>query len=152
MLKIRDSSLSFQDRGTVEAIMGAYRAMDRRLNDLLARDGLTRPQFLALKAVAENGRTPMNKISDCMSVTPSNVTGIIDRLVSVGYLKRGEREGDRRKIMMELTDKGISLYNKVYTTYEEFLESILNQMTQKERREIKKHLAKLEKAITNADL
>jgi DNA-binding MarR family transcriptional regulator len=152
MLKIRNSSLSADDRGTMEAIMGAYRAMDKRLNELLARDGLTRPQFLALKAVAENGRTPMNKISDCMSVTPSNVTGIIDRLVSNGFLRRGEREGDRRKIMMELTGKGASLYNKVYSSYEEFLESILHQMTLKERQEIKKHLVKLEKAITNADL
>ncbi|MGC8561627.1 MAG: MarR family winged helix-turn-helix transcriptional regulator [Thermoplasmata archaeon] len=140
------------ENGTVEALRNTYRTLDRRITSLLSARGLTRPQFLALKVVSDGVSVPMNKISDYLSVTPGNVTGIIDRLVKSGILRRKGKAGDRRKIMIELTRKGKETYMNVLSSYTSFLEKVLQELNAKERRELKKHLTKLEEALNRADI
>ena len=41
-----------------------------------------------------------------MYVTPSNITGIIDRLERKGLVERIRKEGDRRVALITLTDNG----------------------------------------------
>ncbi len=152
MRNITKQSFGEADHETVEAIRNTYRAMDRKITALLAVNDLTRPQFMALKAVSEGGAVPMNKISDCLSVTPGNVTGIIDRLVRGGMLKRSGKEGDRRKIMIGMTKKGEDTYRRVLSAYSEFLGKVLSQLSQTEREELKEHLTKLEEAIESVKI
>lgn len=139
------------ENGIVEALRNTYKILDRRITSLLSERGLTRPQFLALKVVSDGGSVPMNKISDCLSVTPGNVTGIIDRLVKSGFLRRKGKAGDRRKIMIELTKSGRETYMNVLSAYTSFLEKVLQEMNIEERRELRKHLIKLEEALNRVD-
>jgi DNA-binding MarR family transcriptional regulator len=49
---------------------------------------------------------PMNTISCALSCDASNVTGIVDRLLSQGYIVREEKPEDRRVKMITLTTSG----------------------------------------------
>lgn len=152
MRKHTESSDEGLDNETIEVLRNTYRTLDRRVTSLLSAKGLTGPQFLALKVVSDGGSVPMNKISDCLSVTPGNITGIIDRLVKGGILRRSGKEGDRRKIMIKLTRKGKETYKSVLSAYSDFLETVLQELNVRERGELKKHLIKLEEALNRAKI
>ena len=48
----------------------------------------------------------MSEISRFLMVSNGNVTGIVDRLVSDGFVARSQRNGDRRTSFISLTRKG----------------------------------------------
>ena len=84
-----------RSRETYNALMSAYKASIRSIAADLSREGLTPSQFSLLRALAKNGPMPMNKISSEMLVTPPNITGLIDRLESKGFIKRTARKEDQ---------------------------------------------------------
>ena len=134
--------------GVAEAIIATYRTLLRESEELLAEEDLTRPQFQALRCVAEEGSTRMKGISDKLSVTPANVTGIIDRLESKGLLKRTAHLGDRRATNIELTPKGVALQARVSSRYREFMRSSLNVLSREEQAELSEILTKLRQGMS----
>ena len=48
----------------------------------------------------------MSEIARFLIVSNGNVTGIVDRLVSEGFVARSQREGDRRTSFITLTRRG----------------------------------------------
>ncbi|MEI9913772.1 MAG: MarR family transcriptional regulator [Candidatus Saccharibacteria bacterium] len=54
----------------------------------------------------------MKSLAKFMSCDPSNVTGIIEQLVSEGFVDRKESLNDRRIKTVSLTNKGLALRDK----------------------------------------
>ena len=74
---------------------------------LLAEEkGITRIQLYALYLIYERDELAMHELASFMQCDASNVTGVVDRLVSQGIVKRKENPKDRRFKLLELTDKG----------------------------------------------
>ncbi|MDG6988644.1 MAG: MarR family transcriptional regulator [Nitrososphaerota archaeon] len=135
---------------TYGAILSAYRAMARRIAEMLSEEGLTQPQFQALRVVAKKGTVCMREISDEMLVTPANITGIVDRLESRGLLMRTGRKGDRRTTDIELTPKGRALQERVAERYGEFVQNALRVFTPAEQRTLRELLVKLQEAMAQS--
>lgn len=69
--------------------------------------GLTRMQAFVLYSVYKHGDClVMGKVAEAMHCDASNITGIVDRLVSNGFLVRRENPQDRRMKSLHLTEKG----------------------------------------------
>lgn len=67
---------------------------------------LTTMQVAALYSVAQHGELPMGKVAGVLHCDPSNVTGIIDRLVTHKLVTRTECPEDRRAKTISLTAEG----------------------------------------------
>jgi DNA-binding MarR family transcriptional regulator len=70
---------------------------------------LTSPQMLALETLVEELRTSggglsLSELSTRMGLSHSTVSGIVDRLEAREFLRRTQREDDRRFIEIQLTD------------------------------------------------
>ena len=87
----------------------------RRIVSLIYKDskkmkkefGVTGPQSLVIKMLFSSEEDMSSAIlSRHLCVTPSNITGIIDRLEEKDLVKRVRRSGDRRKYFLILTEKG----------------------------------------------
>ena len=52
--------------------------------------GLTLAQLKSLFLITSKGSTNFRKLAEALGVTPSNVTGIVDRLVEQGLVSRTE--------------------------------------------------------------
>jgi DNA-binding MarR family transcriptional regulator len=52
---------------------------------------------------------PMGRLAEALACDASNVTGLIDRLESRGFVQRHPSAGDRRIKVLELTPAGIRL-------------------------------------------
>ncbi|REB08716.1 MarR family transcriptional regulator [Sporosarcina sp. BI001-red] len=70
------------------------------------RNGLTVPQLKALYRVSSKPDQGLVELAESLKLTNSTVSGIVDRLVKNGLLKRHHQEGDRRAVVINLTEEG----------------------------------------------
>ncbi|MFO7877239.1 MAG: MarR family transcriptional regulator [Desulfovermiculus sp.] len=90
--------------------------------------GLTGPQSEALRILEDYGPISSAALSRKLYVTPSNVTGIIDRLEKKGLVERIRKPRDRRVSLITLTEKGDMLYQSLPASIEGKLISGLHDM------------------------
>lgn len=96
--------------------------MDLRSRQLEKSVGLTVPQLVVLKEVADAGLIPIGQIARQVSLSQATVTNIVDRLEQRGAIARKRAETDRRKVFVELTPAGSELLERSPTILqEEFL-------------------------------
>lgn len=79
------------------------------LMKLAEKYDLTVVQLHSLGAMNPGVAIPMNELSCILLCDASNVTGIVDRLLSQGYIKREENPADRRVKLITLTSTGEKL-------------------------------------------
>jgi DNA-binding MarR family transcriptional regulator len=68
----------------------------------------------------------MSEISRFLMVSNGNVTGIVDRLVSDGFVVRSQRHGDRRTSFISLTRKGSSVFAEMAAAHEKWVDEVLS--------------------------
>lgn len=73
------------------------------------RYGLTGPQIAILRILDHRGPMSSADLSRKLFVTPSNITGIIDRLEKKELVERIRKPRDRRVALITLTEKGTDL-------------------------------------------
>jgi MarR family 2-MHQ and catechol resistance regulon transcriptional repressor len=129
-------------------VIETYKLMHRRTFELASKEGLTQPQFSALRVIARNGAMLMRDISEKMFVTPANLTGIVDRLEQKGLVRRSSRQGDRRATVIDLTPKGSMLQERVATRYSEFVHRALGALTAEEQQKLRYLLEKLQREMS----
>jgi DNA-binding MarR family transcriptional regulator len=83
------------------------------IGDIAEEYGLTVVQTHALYILHNTGGLPMGHVAGALHCDPSNVTGIIDRLVAQQLVGRQEDVNDRRTKRLEITDKGRSIIEKL---------------------------------------
>jgi DNA-binding MarR family transcriptional regulator len=67
----------------------------------------------------------MSEISRFLMVSNGNVTGIVDRLVSDGFVARAQRNGDRRTSFISLTRKGRAAFADMAAAHESWVDELL---------------------------
>ena len=102
-----------ENESVVKDIVGSIRKLVRAVyldSQKMSRQfGLTGQQSVVLRLLLNNGSMSSADLSRLMYVTPSNMTGIIDRLEKKGLIQRMRKEGDRRVALISLTDMGKKL-------------------------------------------
>jgi DNA-binding MarR family transcriptional regulator len=93
----------------VESIRRLVRAEALDSKKMSRQFGLTGPQSLVLRLLVKNGALSSADLSRQMYVTPSNITGIIDRLEKKVLVERIRKQGDRRVALITLTQSGQEL-------------------------------------------
>ena len=88
--------------------------------------GLTGPQSLVLRLLIKKGALSSADLSRQMYVTPSNITGIIDRLEKKGLVERIRQQSDRRVALITLTQSGQKLGKTIPDPIEK---KIVNQLS-----------------------
>jgi len=71
----------------------------------------------------------MSEISRFLMVSNGNVTGIVDRLVSEGFVVRSQRDGDRRTSFVSLTRKGRAAFADMAGAHERWVDELLAGVT-----------------------
>lgn len=116
-LKDRGVAMNPDNEGVIKDIVGSIRKLVRAVyldSQKISRQfGLTGPQSIVLRLLWNNGSMSSADLSRLMYVTPSNMTGIIDRLEKKDLIARARKEGDRRVALITLTDKGKSLSENI---------------------------------------
>jgi DNA-binding MarR family transcriptional regulator len=110
---------------------------------------LTIAQVKSLFFIANQGQVNFRKLAAALNVTPSNVTGIIDRLVEQDLVSRTENPQDRRMLILRLTDKGNTLVNNLRVRSTTQMSLILNEMSAADLTLILRGVSRLSGAVAN---
>jgi len=106
-----------ENESVIKDIVGSIRRLVRSVyldtQKLSRQYGLTGPQSGVLRSLVHHGSSSSADLSRMLYVTPSNITGIIDRLERKGLVERIKKEGDRRVALITLTKEGTRLGKKM---------------------------------------
>lgn len=94
---------------------------------------ITVPQIAILHLLKDMHKCKMSQIAKFLNITTSAATGIVDRMVRSGFLKRVREAGDRRIINIKLTQKGERTINTIFKEREKMMMDIFKHFTSKER-------------------
>jgi DNA-binding MarR family transcriptional regulator len=74
----------------------------------LAQDtGLTVPQLLVMRAIDDLGaEATLSRVTSAVHLSPSTVSGVVERLVRAGLVTRAQSERDRRVWALTPTERG----------------------------------------------
>lgn len=110
----------------------------------LAEDhDLTVMQLYTLCSMTPREPIPMNTISCMLFCDASNVTGIVDRLLSQGYIAREEKPEDRRVKMITLTLKGEKLRKDILNELAQYELPEFQQLSLAQNAELKSILSQI---------
>ncbi|WP_117214975.1 MarR family winged helix-turn-helix transcriptional regulator [Allorhizocola rhizosphaerae] len=87
-------------------LLELQRATHATLQVLVAELGLTGSEINALGNLGDGVARTVSELGAAVGAKPATLTGIVDRLEGRGMVRRGARAGDRRAVVIELTDDG----------------------------------------------
>lgn len=114
----------------------------------LARGLITLPQLWALHQVAEHKTCTMRMLAQALGLKSSTVTGLVDRLVKLGLLKRFNSQADRRVVLAEITSKGRKILEHLHAERHKSVIHMFQYVSQKERAAYLDIIEKIMKALS----
>ncbi len=112
----------------IDSIRQLYRTIQLDSSKMSRKYGLTAPQSSVLRMLSKYGPLASTELSRMLYMTPSNITGIIDRMEKKGLVTRIRQPGDRRVVLLQLTEKGAGLSKTLPDPIEEKLSIHLSNL------------------------
>ena len=116
---------------------------------LFRKVGLSQGGFLILAVLnrdPEEELTP-SELSEKIGVTRATMTGLLDTLAKDGHIQRLQHKGDRRKLVVRLTDKGRKRLDAFLPYYTGELGLLVPNLTEKEQLVLIKLLEKVSRGL-----
>jgi len=95
---------------------------------------LTATQFAAFAKLCEHGAVSQNRLGRLTAMDAATIKGVIDRLREKGIADTRPDPGDRRRLMVELTDHGQQITDEVLQAATQITEDTLAPLSAAERR------------------
>jgi DNA-binding MarR family transcriptional regulator len=121
---------------TVEELIELQRKIDRdrRQYELDAWMSLNLGigQLKTLFFISNRGATTTGKLATALKVTPTNVTGIVDRLLEKKLITRTGDPDDRRVLLLRATPQGDELVAELRQNRRERMSELFNRLSEEE--------------------
>ena len=115
-------------------IMFTQRSFLLNLSKELNKGNVSFAQFFLLGYLANEDYLTMTSISKKMGHSTAAATGLVDRLEKLGYVQRLHAYDDRRKVMVQITRKGIDLVERMREDIVGNLVDLMSGLDQTEKR------------------
>jgi DNA-binding MarR family transcriptional regulator len=112
-----------------------------------AREDLSWQEVRVLRAIGREDCCAMKRLADCICLSLSSATGLIDRLVSKKLVKRDRSSEDRRIVQVELTDEGKALNEEALEAPVDFARGLLKGLNAEEQEALVSLLGKASRRI-----
>ncbi|MCX5383181.1 MarR family winged helix-turn-helix transcriptional regulator [Streptomyces sp. NBC_00083] len=106
--------------------------------------GLYPGQEFLMMYLWDAGATRQSQLIKLLELDPSTVTKMLQRLEQAGYVRRTPDPKDRRASLVEATDDGCVLHERVRDAWTELEEQTLAGLDEAERAELARLLGKVE--------
>ena len=127
-------------------LYAATRAVTRRYGELLAEVQLTYPQYLTLLALWESGEPlSVGALGERLRLDSGTLTPLLKRLETAGVVVRRRDASDERRVLIEVTDEGWALRERVAHVPKELFASLA--FSPKEATELRRLLAKVLESV-----
>ena len=94
--------------------------------------GLTTAQLRVMFYVKEQPGVTAGELANRLSVTPPTISGIVDRLVKLGLIRRDDDSADRRLVRNHLTEIGQASCTRIERGAEVFVRRIMIELNERD--------------------
>lgn len=102
---------------------------------------LTTSQLRVLLCLRTDGGLPAGELACLVGVSPPAMSGLVDRLVRQGLVRREDDEADRRVVRHFLTPEGHVLVGELERVGKAWIERVLRRLTPRELEQVERGLA-----------
>ena len=99
-----------------------------------AKGSISFPQLSALEYICENENCSMRKLARALSSRESTTTGLIDRMIKLGLVRRTRSKKDRRVVLVTSTPKGKKIIRQHSSDRQKTFMSMFKPLTANERK------------------
>jgi DNA-binding MarR family transcriptional regulator len=125
-------------------VVATAQALEKAGQRMFKPHGLTVAQFNILNLLSDQTQgMRASHLSEALIVDRSNVTGLLKRMNSAGYLKELESPNDARQRIVTLSPKGRRLWQRTQAEYVRRLEAFESRIAAGDRRTTEKVLAEM---------
>lgn len=128
------------------------RAVDLHSRHLATTYGLTGPQLVCLRVIAERGPLSPSYLAREVALSQATITGIVDRLSHRQLVTRSRTSSDRRVVTVELTAAGRALIDVAPSPLQERFVARLHGLAQREQENIRDTLAQIVEMMDGEDI
>lgn len=126
-------SIEKQAERLATAISKIIRNIELSYSTVQERRELTKPQMLTLLSIVKTKKCKMSDLSKLTGMALSALTGIVDRLIDKGFVRRERDLEDRRIVKVVATERGTAIANEYYQVYLNDIKKALSRIGLEDR-------------------
>ena len=130
-----------------ELLSQVFRNGRKRLEKELQKISMKPTEIKVLHSISTQRATQMNNLSDSLGITGPWITGVVDDLVSKGYVKKIRSKSDRRMVSLSITPSGSKILSEGMLIYNGLLEEVLSVLPEGGVEELKEILEALNSSL-----
>ena len=108
----------------------------RENNKLILKHDLTLGQFAVMEALYSKGRLSTGEVMEKILTTSGNIPVIVKNLEKDGFITREQDESDKRRFILDLTDKGRDLMDMIVPENLKFMDELISLWDDDEKEEL----------------
>lgn len=108
-------------------------------------------QYKALYKLNQHGSQKVSQLAESLTITPAAATGVTDRLLAEGYVKRERADNDRRIVYITITEKGEEIIQKVTESQKETIHHFFDLLPDEDIEHLRRIFAKMLSNIDHLD-
>jgi DNA-binding MarR family transcriptional regulator len=113
----------------------------------------TLPRFdLMAQLDREPNGLRLSELSKRMMVTNGNLTGLVDRLIEEGYVRRVDDPTDGRASVVRLTRAGADIFKKLAAAHEAWLATLFDELKPEAAERLMQDLAALKRSVVEVGI
>lgn len=108
----------------------------RENNKLILKHNLTLGQFAVMEALYSKGRLSTGEVMEKILSTSGNIPVIVKNLEKDGFITREQDESDKRRFILDLTDKGKDLMDEIVPENLKFMDELISLWDDDDKEEL----------------
>lgn len=108
----------------------------RENNKLILKHDLTLGQFAVMEALYSKGRLSTGEVMEKILSTSGNIPVIVKNLEKDGFITREQDESDKRRFILDLTDKGKDLMDEIVPENLKFMDELISLWDDEDKKEL----------------
>lgn len=125
-------------------LRGVVMRLSRQLNASATHEGLTPSQASALGLIKGRGPLSLSELAAIEGLNPTMVSRIVGRLDELGLISRRQNPQDLRSAVVEVTDQGRQIHDRVRGERAKVLSDCLEQLSSADQQAVVTALPALE--------
>ncbi|MDU1086659.1 MAG: MarR family transcriptional regulator [Finegoldia magna] len=107
----------------------------RENNKLILKHNLTLGQFAVMEALYSKGRLSTGEVMEKILTTSGNIPVIVKNLEKDGFITREQDKSDKRRFILDLTEKGKDLMDEIVPENLKFMDELISLWDDDEKEE-----------------
>lgn len=108
----------------------------RENNKLILKHNLTLGQFAVMEALYSKGRLSTGEVMEKILSTSGNIPVIVKNLEKDGFITRKQDESDKRRFILDLTNKGKNLMDEIVPENLKFMDELISLWDDDDKEEL----------------